>query len=468
MMSDGGGGSRKTPPKPNPSRTLGAAGVLAGIVGQSRTFSKAISYSATNALKTAVSRTKYGINKSSNTGNPLVVGSTYGLVKTTSNGRAVTSALALSVKKMCSSTTARSTKQTDSKGWSLSNAWNFAKTTYQNASNFLNNTTAGKIITGTVGLLGGAALSYATGGGIVGAAKTIGLALLSGTSTVLRGGSILDAYAQAGKTALVSGATQSILGKGIQVLSGGASKIAATFFGVTEKAAELISTKVVAGASMLFSGYNTVRQSINTVKNVYNVGITVYKMSKGEASLGDLGASLIDTGISAYMTSQSYKAFNVSKNTFTSIKVTSEDTYYKDNNGRWHRSNGQYASNKEIGIKKITDSNNTSNKGWHVGDPIDNLTAKGNKPTWSTVRSRYWKNEAYYNSELYTESNLELMRKGYAPRHSEIDVPMELHHKNGRNIPNANSDENLEKLWPWEHSDKDPYRHYSGPRPGGE
>lgn len=105
-------------------------------------------------------------------------------------------------------------------------------------------------------------------------------------------------------------------------------------------------------------------------------------------------------------------------------------------------------------------------KGWKVGDPIDNLTKAGNEPSWSTVKSRYWKNEAYYNSDLYSERNLEFMRKGYAPHYSEsIDVPKELHHINGRKVENPHSQSNLLEVWPWEHADKDPYRHYTGPRP---
>ena len=45
--------------------------------------------------------------------------------------------------------------------------------------------------------------------------------------------------------------------------------------------------------------------------------------------------------------------------------------------------------------------------GWKVGDPLDNLTSAGNVPSWSTVRQRYWKNEAYYDSGRYDDENLE-------------------------------------------------------------
>jgi len=105
-------------------------------------------------------------------------------------------------------------------------------------------------------------------------------------------------------------------------------------------------------------------------------------------------------------------------------------------------------------------------KGWKVGDPIDNLTKAGKEPSWSTVKARYWKNEAFYNSDLYSERNLEFMKKGKAPHYDEIiDVPKELHHIKGRKIDNPHNINNLKEVWPWEHEDIDPFRHYNGPRP---
>ena len=59
------------------------------------------------------------------------------------------------------------------------------------------------------------------------------------------------------------------------------------------------------------------------------------------------------------------------------------------------------------------------------------------------------------------------MRKGQAPLHSKYNVPMELHHINGRDIANPNSIENLQEVWPWEHDLIDEFRHYTGPKPEG-
>ena len=94
------------------------------------------------------------------------------------------------------------------------------------------------------------------------------------------------------------------------------------------------------------------------------------------------------------------------------------------------------------------------------------MTRAGKEPSWNTVKSRYWKNEAYNNAELYSKRNLEFMKKGKAPHYSEvIDVPKELHHIDGRKIPNPHNENNLLEVWPWEHDAVDPYRFYTGPRP---
>ena len=107
-------------------------------------------------------------------------------------------------------------------------------------------------------------------------------------------------------------------------------------------------------------------------------------------------------------------------------------------------------------------------KGWKLGDPIDKLTKSGKVPSWSTVRARYWKNKAYNFADDFTDSDLARMRKGKAPIDLETGVPMELHHRNGRNISNPHNIDNLQEVWPWQHSAIDPSRHYTGSRPQGE
>ena len=106
-----------------------------------------------------------------------------------------------------------------------------------------------------------------------------------------------------------------------------------------------------------------------------------------------------------------------------------------------------------------------TNVGWRVGQPIDNLTAAGNTPSWNTVKQRYWKNEAFNNPGAYSTNNLARMQQGLAPLHPTYNVPMELHHVGGRNIPNPHALNNLQPVWPWEHAAIDPYRFYTGPGP---
>jgi len=80
----------------------------------------------------------------------------------------------------------------------------------------------------------------------------------------------------------------------------------------------------------------------------------------------------------------------------------------------------------------IEASTTVAKKGWNVGDDITNLTKAGNEPSWSTVRQRYWKNEAHYNPGKYGPDNLDRMKKGLAPIGTD-NFSMELHHPNGRN-----------------------------------
>jgi len=103
--------------------------------------------------------------------------------------------------------------------------------------------------------------------------------------------------------------------------------------------------------------------------------------------------------------------------------------------------------------------------GWRVGDPITNLTRAGNNPTWNTIRQRYWRNEAHFNSSSYSSDNLLRMQRGSAPLHPMFNVPMELHHINGRIIPNPHNITNLQQVWPWRHAAIDPFRFYNGPGP---
>lgn len=83
-------------------------------------------------------------------------------------------------------------------------------------------------------------------------------------------------------------------------------------------------------------------------------------------------------------------------------------------------------------------------KGWKVGDPIYNLTRAGNEPSWSAVRSRYWKNEAHKNPEKYSVENLKRMIKEQAPLETRFNQSIELHHKEGRNIVNPHNEKKLQ------------------------
>ncbi|WP_345107490.1 RHS repeat-associated core domain-containing protein, partial [Mucilaginibacter panaciglaebae] len=97
--------------------------------------------------------------------------------------------------------------------------------------------------------------------------------------------------------------------------------------------------------------------------------------------------------------------------------------------------------------------------GWKVGDPITNLTPQGKAPVWSTVRQRFWKNEALTKGTEYSESNLIRMRKGLAPQFRNATTgameSMELHHT----IPQRSGGLfDFIKVTPEQHRIIDPFR----------
>jgi hypothetical protein len=101
-------------------------------------------------------------------------------------------------------------------------------------------------------------------------------------------------------------------------------------------------------------------------------------------------------------------------------------------------------------------------RGWRVGDPINNLTAKGNVPSWSAVRQRIWKNEAFYNAESYSAGNVTRMRQGLAPqqinRFGQIES-MEFHHWPPQRQGGLFD---VTPMWPSDHAAIDPFRRIGG------
>ena len=99
--------------------------------------------------------------------------------------------------------------------------------------------------------------------------------------------------------------------------------------------------------------------------------------------------------------------------------------------------------------------------GWRVGDDISKLTRAGKVPSWSTVRQRYWKNEALTNFKAYSPEDLLRMSQGRAPLALNPNngkmYPMELHHPNGRKGSDLF---NFIQVTPWKHAEIDKYRHF--------
>ena len=99
-------------------------------------------------------------------------------------------------------------------------------------------------------------------------------------------------------------------------------------------------------------------------------------------------------------------------------------------------------------------------RGWRVGQPINNLTSAGNVPSWTTVRQRFWKNEAHYNPGNYNADNLARMQRGLAPqrinpRTGQLES-MELHHTPPQREGGLFD---VRPVWPDNHALIDPFRH---------
>jgi hypothetical protein len=92
-------------------------------------------------------------------------------------------------------------------------------------------------------------------------------------------------------------------------------------------------------------------------------------------------------------------------------------------------------------------------RGWKVGDPINNLTAKGNVPSWDAVRQRIWKNEAFYNPGQYTARDLGRMQQGLAPQRLNQFGQWESMHLHHNPPQSAGGLFDVEPLWPPQHWD---------------
>lgn len=124
---------------------------------------------------------------------------------------------------------------------------------------------------------------------------------------------------------------------------------------------------------------------------------------------------------------------------------------------------------KCLGQPRLPMTQATQVKGWKVGEPITHLTKKGNIPKWSTVKKRYWKNQAEIllkegralEGKIWssTDQNLARMKKGLAPMIRNPETleweSVELHH-----IPPQRDGGlfDFKEVTPWEHADMDPFR----------
>ena len=202
-----------------------------------------------------------------------------------------------------------------------------------------------------------------------------------------------------------------------------------------------------------------------TIWDLYSVGSGAYSMTKNimkgnwvDASI-DAGGVVLDMGAAIVpfvpaVGSTSIKAGRkivkgVAKNADKAADVSKASEV------------GKAVRNTAGDASKKTLPNTT--KGWKVGEPINNLTSKGNVPKWNTVRQRYWKNEALKKADNYSPANVDRMKKGLAPQRINPKTgkveSMELHHTPPQRDGGLFD---VKEVWPDQHGAIDPFRNTGG------
>jgi filamentous hemagglutinin len=109
-------------------------------------------------------------------------------------------------------------------------------------------------------------------------------------------------------------------------------------------------------------------------------------------------------------------------------------------------------------------SQSSGSSRWRVGDDINKPTANGAKPNWSTVRARFWKNEAAKSNatEVHGAENVERMKRGLAPqRYNDQKGGIESKDLSHEPTPAREGGTNVVERWPQDHAKVDSHR-----RPG--
>ena len=210
--------------------------------------------------------------------------------------------------------------------------------------------------------------------------------------------------------------------------AGDAFYTVADYAGVVAREALIMAASM--GVGNLARGGNTIAKVINAVMSAYDVGAGGFHVGYGlnRVANGDSGGWL--------------EVLSGGLQVAGGIAGAKSAT-----------SNGSAAACNA----KPTQPNST--REWKVGQPINNLTAKGNVPTWNAVRQRYWKNEAIRNPAGYNASNLGRMKQGRAPQRIDpargVRESMELHHTPPQRQGGLFD---VIPVWPAQHAKIDPFR----------
>lgn len=91
-----------------------------------------------------------------------------------------------------------------------------------------------------------------------------------------------------------------------------------------------------------------------------------------------------------------------------------------------------------------------------------NVPTRNGTPSWTTVRKRYWKNQAAADAAVHTwgQANVDRMKRGLAPqRYNAKKRGMESMELSHEPIPARDGGTELVPRWPEDHARADPNRH---------
>ncbi len=216
------------------------------------------------------------------------------------------------------------------------------------------------------------------------------------------------------------------------------------------------------GTGLYSQGKESAISNIGTAANpLLSSAMLVYGLSMAAVNYEQTGSNLMKLGVKTWTTIASGDAESRGILAGSTLVLAAEMYFAKGSGASGKAAKAAQAGNalERTALNGALEALDATKVGWKLGESIKNLTSTGNIPSWSTVRRRFWKNEAFSNGGDYLSGELNRMKKGLAPQRKNRETGLmeskELHHD-----PPQRSGGLFEfkALWPDEHKIIDRFR----------